>query len=91
MADRYKDVARMHPREFWSVYLLSAANMIDALCDQSERRFLEGSHALVVCDGEGDCQTELDRLAAKSSKPFIEDEIVDPPTRSKKPVFIFPD
>ena len=51
-AEKYAHTARMHPDQFWSIMLLSAANMIAALCDQSEKRWI-GGEAMIDVDTEG--------------------------------------
>jgi len=84
-AEKYAHLARMHPDQFWAVQLLSAANMITALVDQSEKRWINGEPLIDVdTDGTGlvrgngqpvesDAAPEKE-LHRKWRRPLIDDE-----------------
>lgn len=64
-SERYAHTARMHPNDFWAVLLLSAANIIDALVDQSEKRYL-GSTSMI------DVETDADKLFSNRTDENID-------------------
>lgn len=65
-AERYANIARLHPNQFWAVYLLSAANMINALVETSERRFV-AALPMIDVEADGDNGVILKELASRSA------------------------
>lgn len=73
-AERYQKIAKAHPNEFWAVYLFSAANMVAALCDQSEARYHK-DRPMIDVDGEGDSAQLLKAHANGAQIPSNADEL----------------